>query len=118
MGLSTCPPYPDSYKVIFCAQVTLIQMSPKVVVIAGFMGCYAGLLAEELLQRSDAATHGLLRRPKNAPESLALSPHVKACKVGASDTEALRAGLRSAEIVVCCYLRPASVIMTEGHRRT
>ena len=91
-------------------------MSAHIVAIAGINGKMATLIAQHLLSTHPSIKiHGIARSPSKVSPLIRNSPNVKIFSASASDTPALRKALKGAEVVVCCYLGPNS-LMTEGQK--
>lgn len=108
----TAPSYPSSY--IFPSTET--EMSAPIVAIAGANSKLATLIANHLLENyPEVKIHGIARSPEKVDAAIRDSPNVEIFEASASDTNAIRQGLRGAEVALCCYLGN-NELMTEGQK--
>lgn len=91
-------------------------MPPPIVAIAGANSKLATLIAKHLLENHPGIKiHGIARSPEKVDAAIRDSPNVEIFQASASDTNAIRQGLRGAEVAMCCYLGD-NELMTEGQK--
>jgi hypothetical protein len=91
-------------------------MSAPIVAIAGANSKLAALIANHLLENyPEIKIHGIARSPEKVDAAIRDSPNVEIFEASASDTSALRQGLKGAEVAMCCYLGN-NELMTEGQK--
>lgn len=91
-------------------------MSARIVAIAGVNGKLATLIVKHLLENyPEIKIHGIARSPEKVDAAVRDSPNVEIFEASASNTSALRQGLKGAEAAICCYLGN-NELMTEGQK--
>lgn len=91
-------------------------MPTHVVAIAGMNGKMATLIVRHLLENyPKIKIHGIARSPEKVDAIIRDSPNVELFAASATDTTALRQGLKGADVAICCYLGN-NELMTEGQK--
>lgn len=85
------------------------------VAIAGITGSLGRLIAEYLLAKSNVRLNGLCRTPSKLPRHLRDEPRLTIHTTSSTDLTALRAAVHGADVAVCCYLGPPS-LMVDGQK--
>ncbi|KAF3011740.1 hypothetical protein E8E14_010676 [Neopestalotiopsis sp. 37M] len=84
--------------------------------IAGITGKFARLVVNHLLKEPNVQIRGYCRNVNKLPEELRAAPNVTIIEGEATETDKLRQFARGCDVVVCCYLGDAS-LMVEGQKR-
>jgi len=91
-------------------------MAAPIVAIAGANSKLATLIANHILENyPEIKIHGIARSPEKVDAVIRNSPNVEIFQASASDMNALRQGLKGAEVAMCCYLGD-NELMTEGQK--
>ncbi len=91
-------------------------MSAPIVAIAGVNSKLATLIVNHLLENyPKIKILCIARSPEKVDAAVRDSPNVKLFEASASDTSALRQGLKGAEVALCCYL-VSNELMTGGQK--
>ncbi|KAF4631212.1 hypothetical protein G7Y89_g6920 [Cudoniella acicularis] len=85
------------------------------VAIAGITGTLAKLITKHLLSKPNVNIKGFCRNPSKLPTSLRTNPRLTIFEGTFNDTNLLRETVRSADVTICCYMGPDS-LMIDGQK--
>jgi len=85
------------------------------VAIAGITGCLGRLITEYLLTKPNVHIHGQCRTPTKLPQSLRDDPRLTIHITSSDDITSLQAAVCGADVAICCYLGPHS-LMVDGQK--
>ncbi|CAM1501353.1 Fc.00g105150.m01.CDS01 [Cosmosporella sp. VM-42] len=89
--------------------------TPITVAIAGITGSLGRLITEYLLAKPNIRIRGLCRTPSKLPESIRADTRLIVHTTSSTDIAALRAAVSGADVAICCYLGPHS-LMVDGQK--